>query len=143
MALVLSVLLIGACYFPYPDTLTGSFLFHAYKDAASEKPVGLALFPARGIGQVCAGQRVMVRVDNYPYHKFGHLTGTVLHVADVPNAEGLYQVDIVFDQGLRTSEGENLPMCQQLSGTAEVILSERRLIEVEWLKRHRARMICK
>ena len=99
--LLLSVLLIGACYFSYPETQTGSFLFRACKDSGTEKPVGLALFPAQGIGQVCEGQKVMVRVDNYPFHKFGHLTGLVKCVADVPDADGFYQVDIVFGQGLR------------------------------------------
>lgn len=63
LVLVLSVLLIGACCFSYPETLTGSFLFRACKDSGTEKPVGLALFPAQGIGQVCEGQKVMVRVD--------------------------------------------------------------------------------
>ena len=141
LVLVLSVLLIGACYLSYPETLTGSFLFRACKDSGTEKPVGLALFPAQGIGQVCEGQKVMVRVDNYPYHKFGHLTGLVKCVANVPDADGFYQVDIVFDQGLRTSEGVELPMCKQLSGTAEIIISERRLIETGWLKKHRVRKL--
>ncbi len=133
--LVLLVLLIGVCYFPCSDTLRGSFLFYASKALRTEKPIGLAFFPTQGVGQVCEGQRVVVRVDNYPSHKFGHLTGTVLHVADVPNAEGLYQVDILFEQGLRTSEGEELSMRKQMSGTAEIILYERRLIETEWLMR--------
>lgn len=141
LVLVLSVLLIGACYLSYPETLTGSFLFRACKDSGTEKPVGLALFPAQGIGQVCEGQKVMVRVDNYPYHKFGHLTGLVKCVADVPDADGFYQVDIVFGQGLRTSEGVELPMCKQLSGIAEIIISERRLIETGWLKKHRVRKL--
>lgn len=83
----------------------------------------------------------MVRVDNYPYHKFGHLTGLVKCVADVPDADGFYQVDIVFGQGLRTSEGVELPMCKQLSGIAEIIISERRLIETGWLKKHRVRKL--
>lgn len=55
LVLLLSVLLIGASYFSYPETQTGSFLFRACKDSGTEKPVGLALFPAQGIGQVCEG----------------------------------------------------------------------------------------
>lgn len=105
LVLLLSVLLIGACCFPYPETLTGSFLFRACKDSGTEKLVGLALFPAQGIGQVCEGQKVMVRVDNYPYHKFGHLTGLVKCVADVPDADGFYQVDIVFARDLGRVKG--------------------------------------
>ncbi|MBO6015753.1 MAG: RpiB/LacA/LacB family sugar-phosphate isomerase, partial [Lachnospiraceae bacterium] len=55
------------------------------------------------------GQEVKVRLENYPDREFGYLTGKVGNVANIPDGNGLYQVDILFPNGLKTSEEMLLP----------------------------------
>ena len=87
------------------------------------------MLPALGLGQVKKGQEVKVRLENYPDREFGYLTGKVGNVANIPDGNGLYQVDILFPNGLKTSEEMLLPTNCQMIGTAEIVVADKRLID--------------
>lgn len=135
IGLLLIVILAGAALFPYPETLTGRFVFKPVCPNKEKIIVGYILLPAHGLGRVKQGQEVIVRLENYPENEFGFLTGKVHKIANVPDTEGNYHVDILFPNGLRTSEGIYLPTDWQLSGSAEIIVAERKLIERMRIKR--------
>lgn len=44
-------------------------------------PVGTALLPLQGSGKVKAGQRVNLRLNNYPDQEFGYVKGKVKSVS--------------------------------------------------------------
>lgn len=92
-------------------------------------PVGQASLPLQGSGKVKPGQKVNVRLNNYPDQEFGYVTGKVISVSPVPTAEGMYVVDIAFPEGLRTNYGKELPMTQEMKGSAEIVTKDLRLIE--------------
>ena len=129
IALLLVVILAGAAMFPYPDTLTGSFVFMPENSIKVKYHTGYAMLPALGLGQVKKGQEVKVRLENYPDREFGYLTGKVGNVANIPDGNGLYQVDILFSNGLKTSEKTLLPTNCQMIGTAEIVVADKRLID--------------
>ncbi len=129
IAMLLVVILAGAALFPYPDTLTGRFSFVPYNGMNKKQPVGYAMLPALGIGQVKKGQDVKIRLENYPDREFGYLTGRVHGIANIPDENGLYQVDILFPDGLKTSEEILLPANSQMMGTAEIVVADKRLID--------------
>ena len=95
-----------------------------------ENPIGKALLPALGTGKVKKGQRVIVRVDNFPEEEFGSLIGCVNAISETPTSTGNYIVDIAFPHGLETVFHKQLPSSQQFSGTAKLVVKERRLIEI-------------
>lgn len=129
IALLLVVILVGAALFPYPDTLAGRFIFLSETGRKEGCHMGYAMLPAQGIGQVKKGQDVKVRLENYPDREFGYLTGKVHDVAYIPDDNGLYQVNILFPNGLKTSEGVLLPTKCQMSGTVEIVVADKRLID--------------
>lgn len=92
-------------------------------------PLGQASLPLQGSGKVKPGQKVNVRLNNYPDQEFGYLKGKVISISPVPAAEGMYIVDIAFPEGLRTNYGKELPMTQEMKGSAEVVAEDLRLIE--------------
>ena len=94
-----------------------------------DAPIGKALFPAAGAGKVMIKQKVNVRLSNFPDAEFGYLEGVVKSISDIPTADGLYLVEIAFPNGLQTNYGKQLPTTQQMSGTAQVVIKEQRLIE--------------
>lgn len=55
--------------------------------------------------------------------------GIVKSVSPVPTAEGTYIVDIALPQGLKTNYGKELPMTQEMKGSAEIVTEDLRLIE--------------
>lgn len=92
-------------------------------------PVGKALLPVQGSGKVKVGQRVNIRLNNYPDQEFGYLKGRVRGVSPTPTVENLYVVDIELPDGMRTNYGKDLPLTRELKGVAEIVTEDMRLIE--------------
>lgn len=97
--------------------------------ARQNKPKGKALLPVQRSGKVKPGQRVNVRINNFPDQEFGYLIGKVESISSVPTAEGFYVVEVIFPDGMGTHYGKTLPMTQQMLGTADIITEDLRLIE--------------
>lgn len=94
-----------------------------------DTPKGKALLPAQGAGKVKVGQRVNVRLNNFPDQEFGYILGKVRSISSVLNAEGFYVVDVDFPSGLNTNYDIALPVTQQMPGSADIITEDLRLIE--------------
>lgn len=92
-------------------------------------PIGKALMPAQGSGKVKVGQRVNVRLNNFPDQEFGFLVGEVRSISNLPNTQGYYVVEVRFPKGLNTNYGKKLPMTRQMEGSADIITEDIRLIE--------------
>lgn len=87
-----------------------------------------AELPVRGSGKVKTGQKVNIKLDNYPFEQFGTITGTIVSVSQLPSEEK-YIVTIDLPEGLRTNISQTLPFRQQLSGITEIITEDLRLLE--------------
>ena len=101
-----------------------------------DRVIGRLQVPSSGFGKVAEGQTVNVRLNGFPYMEFGVLKGVVESIPAVPQtvttAEGntiVYTVEVNFPDSLVTTYGKELPMVQQMDGTAEIITRDRRLIE--------------
>ena len=90
---------------------------------------GIAYIGIEKSGLVRAGQQVYIRLANFPDTEFGYLRGSVEKISSLPNKEGKYLIDIKPENELVTSYGKELPVDIELSGTAEIITTEYRLIE--------------
>ena len=92
-------------------------------------PKGKAMLPVQGAGKVKIGQRVNVRINNFPDQEFGYLLGKVESISSIPTAEGFYVVEVGFPNGMRTNYGKTLPITQQMLGSADIITEDLRLME--------------
>lgn len=113
---------------PNQNVESGASIFVVAPDEESA-PLGQALLPLQGSGKVKIGQRVTIRLTNYPDQEFGYLRGEVKSVSPVPTADGLYVVDIALPNGLKTNYGKELPMTREMKGTADIVTANVRLIE--------------
>jgi len=89
--------------------------------------VGKLLLPIVGAGKVKSGQRVNIRLHNYPYMEFGMLTGVVQSISSIAN-EDFYYVEVGFPHGMKTSYGIQITFSQKMQGTAEIITEDIRLL---------------
>jgi len=89
--------------------------------------LGKVLLPIRGAGKVKAGQKVIVRIDKYPYMEYGSLQGKVESISMVSDQE-FYSVEISFPNGLKTTYNKELIFNQGMSGQAEIITEELSLL---------------
>lgn len=113
----------------------GDRLASILPDGATEV-IGRLQIPSAGFGKVRTGQTVHVKLNGYPYMEFGVLRGRIRSLSAVPEpvqtAGGVaivYPAEVVFPDGMTTSYGRELPMIQQMDGTAEIITEEMRLLE--------------
>lgn len=85
-----------------------------------------------GFGKVKEGQRVIVRLNGYPYMEFGVLSGVVTSISSVPEQSSVglvYTLTVAFPDGMRTTYHKELPFVQQMDGEAEIVTEDMRLIE--------------
>ena len=80
-------------------------------------------FPVQNSGKVEVGQRINIKLHNYPRHEFGMLVGHLSRISAVSN-EMLYSADVELYRGLVTSYGIPLPVGQQLIGDAEILTDD-------------------
>ena len=90
--------------------------------------IGRMELPALNAGKVAVGQRVQVKLDNYPYQTYGSIAARVAQIG-LATHKGNYAVTLQFPTGLTTNRGVVLPFHQELQGVAGIIVKERRLLQ--------------
>jgi multidrug efflux pump subunit AcrA (membrane-fusion protein) len=80
--------------------------------------------PIRGSGRIEVGQRVLLKLDNYPYREFGQLEGVVIEPPGLQREEGL-PVKIKLINGLITQSKKVLKLEQELRGEGAIITENR------------------
>jgi multidrug resistance efflux pump len=98
---------------------------------SNDKIVGRVMLPVAGSGKVKENQRVLIRLDNYPYHEFGTLEGKVESKSLVPK-DDLYAIRITMPDSLVTSYRKPIVFQQQLQGSAQIITENKRFLQRIW-----------
>ncbi|WP_136667730.1 HlyD family secretion protein [Flavobacterium sp. H122] len=91
--------------------------------------VGKLKAPSQNSGKIKVGQKVNVRLLNYPDREFGILKGKIQNIALVPDKDGNIAVDVVLPEGMKTSYKKTIPFQQEMRGSAEIITEDLRLLE--------------
>lgn len=107
---------------------TGDILLSVMPDDKDMLIGGLRV-PATNSGKVKVGQKVLLKLDNYPYQEFGMVEGRVKNIANAPDKDGNYYVNVILPKGLQTSFHKTLPFDKELKGNAEIVTQDLRLIE--------------
>ena len=94
----------------------------------SDKIIGRLTLPLAGSGKVKPGQRVILKLDSYPYFEFGTLRGIVISKSLVPKNEE-YSILVSLPEGLKSSYHREIPFEQQLQGKAEIVTDEKRFLQ--------------
>ncbi len=85
--------------------------------------------PAQNSGKIKVGQRVNIKLVNYPEYEFGMLNGIVENISLIPDKEGFYLIDVSLPKTLVTSYNKEIEFKQEMSGYAEIITEDLRLID--------------
>ena len=92
-----------------------------------------AALSSSDIGFVNAGQAVVIKLDTFPYTKYGYLHGRVTtissdSVADGKNGEH-FVAQIRPDHDYIAIEGKKVPLSPGMTLSAEIVTDERRVID--------------
>lgn len=93
--------------------------------------IGKAALPVARSGKVKIGQKVNIRLENFPENEFGILRGKVQNISLVPSQSGetiYYTVEIRLPEGLLTTYQKKLPYLPNMQGRADVITEDMSLL---------------
>lgn len=94
--------------------------------------IGKALLPVARSGKVKSGQKVNIRLENFPDNEYGILRAKVENISLVPSVTNQalnYTVGISLPDGLRTTYKKELPFQPNMQGQAEIITEDISLLE--------------
>ncbi|MCV2485892.1 HlyD family secretion protein [Flavobacterium sp. SH_e] len=91
--------------------------------------IGKVKAPALNSGKIKVGQRVNIRLANYPDREFGVLKGEIKNISLVPDKDGNLLLDVALPNGLKTSYNKQINFQQEMKGSAEIVTEDLRLIE--------------
>ncbi|WP_395045375.1 HlyD family secretion protein [Flavobacterium sp.] len=91
--------------------------------------IGKVKAVAKNSGKIKIGQEVKIRLANYPDAEFGLLNGKVKAISLTPDKEGNLLIDISLPNGLETSYKKKIVFQQEMSGIADIVTQDLRLIE--------------
>jgi HlyD family secretion protein len=95
---------------------------------------GKALLPIARSGKVKVGQKVNIRLENFPENEFGILQGRVKNISLAPvsatgSSTAYYTIDIELPDALATTYKKQLPYLPNMQGRADIITEDISLLE--------------
>jgi len=91
--------------------------------------IGKVVAPAANSGKIKKGQRVQIKLANFPSDEFGEVNGSVKTISTVPNENGNYLINVALPEKLITTYGKTIEFKHEMKGTAEIVTEDLRLIE--------------
>ena len=85
--------------------------------------------PAQNSGKIKVGQKVYVKLENFPEAEFGVLKGQVKNISLIPDQDGYYLIDVELPTRLITSYNKEIEFKHEMPGMTEIVTEDLRLIE--------------
>lgn len=91
--------------------------------------IGKLKASALNSGKIQTGQDVNIRLANFPDNQFGMLSGKINNISLTPDKDGNLLIDVYLPKKLETSYHKIIPFRQEMTGSAEIVTEDLRLIE--------------
>lgn len=108
---------------------SGDNIFTIYNSGASTKWFGELKITQDDFGRVEVGQNIIIRLNSFPFEKFGILYGRISSISQVPLSDGTFLAQVDLHQGFKTSYGINITPKVGATANALIITSDDRLLE--------------
>jgi len=89
---------------------------------------GIIKIPVAGAGKAKINQKVIVKLNDYPYKEFGVLTGYIADLYPISN-EKSYLGKVIFKNTELSSYKKKLELKENMQGIAEVVTNDRNILE--------------
>jgi HlyD family secretion protein len=94
----------------------------------TEEFIGKCALPVLNSGKLQIGQKVNIKLNNYPHEENGMLQGMVIGISEMPNNDN-FAIDVKLNQGLITSYKKKLVYKQEMKGKADIITKNISVLE--------------
>jgi len=100
------------------------------------KIIGQVSLPSGGAGKVKIAQKVIIKLDNYPFEEYGSVAGLVSSISLTKGKMkvnqddiDIYLIKVSLPKGLTTNYNSKLDFKYELKGTADIVSNDRNLLE--------------
>lgn len=100
-----------------------------YINPKSEKYYGEVLLPQIASAKVKKGQKVLIKVNGYPYEEYGYLHGKVNYISDIPIQDSVFFTTISLDT---TNLNPLIQLKPGLFGNGKIITEDRSIFRRIW-----------
>jgi multidrug resistance efflux pump len=111
------------------QTITSGDAIFAIIPTLEKGYIGKLKASALNSGKILVGQDVNIRLTNFPDSQYGMLKGKIKNISLTPDKEGNLLIDVALPKKLETSYHKIIPFQQEMSGSAEIVTEDLRLIE--------------
>lgn len=87
-----------------------------------------AQLPIYKAGKIKAGQKVLIKLQEYPYEEFGMLKAKVDHLTNVA-LDSVYMVQLKLENGLLTTRNREIASRPVINGMADIITNDKNILE--------------
>lgn len=91
--------------------------------------VGSLKVPLQNSGKIQLNQKVLIKLDNFPFQEYGMLEGRIQSMSTITDKDGDYFIEVAMPHGLKTTYGKKIKFDKELIGSGDIITEEMRLIE--------------
>lgn len=91
--------------------------------------VGSLKVPLQNSGKIQLNQKVLIKLDNFPFQEYGMLEGRIQSMSTITDKDGDYFIEVAMPNGLKTTYGKKIKFDKELIGSGDIITEEMRLIE--------------
>jgi multidrug resistance efflux pump len=102
------------------------------QNEVKNKKIIKAVLPLANSAKVKIGLKSNIKFEAYPYQEYGVIQGIVENISLVPQASkdgDYYLLEMSVNDSLSTTYGKKLTMKQEMQGSANIIMEDRRVVE--------------
>jgi multidrug resistance efflux pump len=101
-----------------------------YISPENKSYVGDVRIPQINFGKVRTGQKVLIKLQGYPFEEFGALNGTIKSIAELPSKDDqFFWATVNLPAGFVTDAGKKVNFTTGMKASAEIITENLRLME--------------
>lgn len=100
-----------------------------YINPKSEKYYGEVLLPQTASAKVKKGQKVLIKVNGYPYEEYGYLNGKVEYISDIPIQDSVFFTTVSLDI---VNINHLIKLKPGLFGDSEIITEDKSIFRRVW-----------
>ncbi|GAA4183159.1 MULTISPECIES: HlyD family secretion protein [Sphingobacterium] len=100
-----------------------------YINPKSEKYYGEVLLPQTASAKVKKGQKVLIKVNGYPFEEYGYLRGKVEYISDIPIRDSVFFTTVGLDT---TGSNPLIQLKPGLFGDGEIITEDKSIFRRIW-----------
>lgn len=116
-------------YYNTNQTVTAGDLVFTIIPQENSSYIAKLKTPAQNSGKIKVGQKVYVKLENFPEAEFGVLKGQVKNISLIPDQNGFYLIDVELPTRLITSYNKEIEFKHEMPGMTEIVTEDLRLIE--------------